>query len=226
MTLHIDGLSVELTRKKVKNLRLSIHPPDGQICITAPHSFATENIIRFVREKRGWIDKQLASVNEKRALTPEQWVSGDSISIFGNRYTLEVAEDSAKAWVEPSASRIVLHMHTGSTTKQRQDMILNWCRELLRTEVEHYFPIWEEQTGLKCSSWQIRNMTTRWGSCNPKSGKIWLSLNLFNHPVVCLEYVILHELAHLKYPNHGAEFKEFIGSFMLDWKERRRLLNS
>ncbi|MBQ2277779.1 MAG: M48 family metallopeptidase, partial [Clostridia bacterium] len=86
-------------------------------------------------------------------------------------------------------------------------------------------PVWERKTGLFCDTWHIKNMKTRWGTCNPKARRVWLNLQLARKPEECLEYVILHELAHLKIPGHGRDFEAFLDRYMPDWREIRARLN-
>ena len=103
---------------------------------------------------------------------------------------------------------------------------MNFYRKILTEKISEYMPEWEALTELYSTSWQIKNMKTRWGTCNIKTGKIWFNLHLAEKPEICLEYVILHELAHLKVPNHGSEFKAFVSKYMPDWREIKKLLNA
>ena len=91
--------------------------------------------------------------------------------------------------------------------------------------IAKYLPKWEKTTGLYCSSWQSQYMTTKWGTCNPTSKKIWLNIQLAKKPIECLEYVILHELAHLKVHNHGPEFTAILDQYMPCWRDHRCRLN-
>lgn len=97
-------------------------------------------------------------------------------------------------------------------------------RAELSNLIEIILPKWESVTKLYCSAWQIRDMKTRWGSCNIQTGKIWFSLQLARQPIECIEYVVLHELIHLKIPGHGRDFKEMLDLFMPDWREKRKKL--
>ena len=99
-----------------------------------------------------------------------------------------------------------------------------WYREQLKAEAGKRLPEWEKRTGLYCDSWQTKNMKTRWGTCNPNARRIWLSVQLAKKPVECLDYVILHELTHLKVRNHGKDFWQAVERYMPDWRERRKLL--
>ncbi len=92
-------------------------------------------------------------------------------------------------------------------------------------KISELAPLWEQATGLFADEWRVRDMQTRWGSCNTVRKRIWLSLKLAPYPVCCLEYVIVHELCHLLVPNHGADFKALMDRFCPEWKKVKRLLN-
>ena len=112
-----------------------------------------------------------------------------------------------------------------STAKQRENWVNEWYRGLLKEQIERLLPKWEDITGLHPSNWQTKYMTTRWGTCNTNTGKIWLNLQLAKKPIDCLEYVILHELAHLKVRNHGEAFIAIMDEYMPYWRETRKKLN-
>lgn len=185
MQLVIDGIPVEVNRKKIKNMYLYVKPPEGAVSVSAPLRMSRQNIERFVREKRGWIEK-----------------SRDS---FRRQY--EERKDGAETGEE--------HMPQ-IRPLDAQD------REALRELISCLLPKWEERTGLHCSCWQIRDMKTRWGTCNTQTGKLWFALMLARQPRECVEYVILHELAHLYEPSHNERFKSFLDQYMPDWRQIRR----
>ena len=122
-------------------------------------------------------------------------------------------------------NKAILSVRKESTAKQREKFVNEWYRSLLKTEVEKYLPKWEAITGLYCDSWQSKYMTTKWGTCNTSTRKIWLNLQLAKKPIECLEYVILHELAHLKVKNHGPDFVAILDLYMPYWRECKKMLN-
>jgi hypothetical protein len=95
----------------------------------------------------------------------------------------------------------------------------------LKAEVERVLPIWEKRTGLKATSWQTKYMTTRWGTCNKETGKIWLNVQLAKKTLECLDYIILHELIHLEEKNHNERFILLMDKHMPNWREVRKTLN-
>ena len=117
-------------------------------------------------------------------------------------------------------------MPEGRGTDERESAVLDWYRERLSEAIGQRLPLWENATGLRCASWRIKRMKTRWGSCNTREGRIWLNLYLAQTPTYCLDYVLLHELCHLRFADHGAGFKALLDSHMPDWRQRRKLLNS
>lgn len=176
MELVIDGIPVEVNRKKIKNMYLYVKPPAGEVSVSAPMRMPRERIERFVREKRDWIEKR----RKRYAEQPFQPESGET-----------------KPYSEAE-------------------------RAALKEQIARLLPKWEERTGLHCAGWQIRDMKTRWGSCSTQTKKIRFALMLARQPEECVEYVILHELAHLYEPSHNARFKAFLDGYMPGWREIRK----
>jgi predicted metal-dependent hydrolase len=120
---------------------------------------------------------------------------------------------------------IILTVQEDSTAAKRGNLVREWYRELLKTKIAQSMPEWECKTGLRSSGWQTRYMKTRWGTCNTKTGKIWLNVRLAEKPPECLEYVILHELAHLVERTHNERFVSFMDAHMPEWRRIKAELN-
>lgn len=145
--------------------------------------------------------------------------------MWGKQYFLQVDYSYKGNSLVLSGNKAILTVRKESTTKQREAFINEWYRGMLKEQIEKSLPVWEQRTGLYCSSWQTKYMTTRWGTCNTNTGKIWLNLQLSKKPLECLDYVILHELTHLKIRNHGKDFVAFMDAQMSYWKEIKKQLN-
>ena len=154
-----------------------------------------------------------------------KYVSGEELYVFGKPYLLKVKHGCKRNSLMLQGNEAILTVRKESTVKQREAFINEWYRALLKEQIGVYLPKWEKITGLYSDSWQIKNMKTRWGTCNTRIRKIWLNLQLAKKPVECLEYVILHELAHLKVPNHGKDFIAIMDQYMPDWRAVRARLN-
>lgn len=225
MNVLISDIQIEIIKKDIKNMHLSVLPPDGKVRVSAPNNLSDESIIMFVKTKLGWIKKQ----QEKFELQPRQsereYVSGETLYVWGHQYFLQVEYNQKKNSLVLEGNKAILSVRKESTAKQREKFVNEWYRSLLKTEVEKYLPKWEAITGLYCDSWQSKYMTTKWGTCNTSTRKIWLNLQLAKKPIECLEYVILHELAHLKVKNHGPDFVAILDLHMPYWRECKKMLN-
>ena len=147
-------------------------------------------------------------------------------NIFGKDYKLISKENINKNSIQIIDNSVVLTLKDNCTETQRINFIKNWYRNLLKDEIDILLPQLEKKTNIHCSTYGTRNMLTRWGSCSIKSKKIWLNLQLVQKPKKCLEYVILHELLHTKFPKHSQEFRDLQEQFMPNWKECHSLLNN
>lgn len=222
MTYYLDDIPVEVERKKIKNLHLYVKPPYGDVKVTAPKYVSDKEIKAFIEARRDWI---IENVEKIKAVPVISYDTGDRIPIWGEFYTLSVLEDTRYSLTAHENGTADLIVREGCTQEQKEAFIIEWYRKELTERVEILLPKWEAYTGLHCSGWQSKDMKSRWGTCNTKTKKIWLNVRLAEHPVECLEYVILHELAHTVVPNHGSEFKNILNEFMPEWKQYRKLLN-
>lgn len=197
MILELQGIEIEIVRKNVKNMNLSVLPPDGRVRISVPFAVSDRQVSAFVESKLAWIVKHRKLVID-RSSAPNAG-SGSSGGFGPGRFT-------PKAEAE---RRALIDRH----------------RLTLTPLIEHYISLWEARTGLCADKWQLRDMKTRWGSCTPRTKSIRFSVWLAEKPPELIEYVVLHELAHLKIPNHGEEFKAFLSQYMPDWRIRQKRLN-
>ncbi len=225
MQIVVSNISVEVIRKNIKNMHLAVLPPDGRVRVSAPTQLTDEAITMFVRTKLGWIKKQQEKFQQQPRQSERQYVSGETLYVWGKQYFLQVEYSYKGNALTLSGDKAILTVRKESSPKQRGSFVNEWYRSLLKQEVAKYLPKWEKTTGLYCDSWQSKYMTTKWGTCNPTSKKIWLNIQLAKKPIECLEYVILHELAHLKEHNHGPEFTAILDQYMPYWRDHRRRLN-
>lgn len=206
-------------------MHLAVLPPDGRVRVSAPTQLTDEAITMFVRTKLGWIKKQQEKFQQQPRQSERQYVSGETLYVWGKQYFLQVEYSYKGNALTLSGDKAILTVRKESSPKQRGSFVNEWYRSLLKQKVAKYLPKWEKTTGLYCSSWQSKYMTTKWGTCNPTSKKIWLNIQLAKKPIECLEYVILHELAHLKVHNHGPEFTAILDQYMPYWRDHRCRLN-
>ena len=222
-TLDAGGIRFRVSRRRIRNINLYVKPPDGRVEISAPLGVSDETIAAFVRQKAAWIRSKQAALRERIPRPPRRWASGETLFLWGREYLLRVEE--GKWSLRPEGEEILFTVKPGSTAEEREAWIREWYRDCMIRRTEILLPAWSERTGLVPSSWQTKYMKTRWGSCNTVTGKIWLNPRLAAKPPECLDYVILHELAHLRVRDHGPDFRAILDRFMPGWKEIRRRLN-
>ena len=225
MQMEISGIKIEVQKKNIKNLHLVVAPPEGRVRVSAPMYLSDESIAMFVRTKLGWIKKQQEKFKKQPRQTEREYVSGETLYVWGQQYFLRVDYSYKGNSLVLEGNEAILTVRKESTASQREAFVNEWYRALLKEKIETYLPRWEKITGLHCDSWQTKYMTTRWGTCNTNTGKIWLNLQLAKKPIECLEYVILHELTHLKVRNHSKEFVALMDQYMPYWREIKKLLN-
>ena len=225
MIVTINGIPIRINRKTIKNMHLYVKPPDGHVEVSAPWSLSDESVEMFIRSKIGWIKRQQENFSSQQRQTKREYVSGEAFYLWGVQYYLLVNYSNKGNSLVIDGDKAILTVRKESSALQRENYVNEWFRATLKKEVERLMPKWERQTGLHPNSWQTKNMTTRWGTCNVQSKKIWLNLQLAKKPVECLEYIILHELAHLKEKKHNAAFVAIVDRYMPNWKDVRKKLN-
>lgn len=226
MYIEISGIPVEVNRKNIKNLHLSVLPPYGKVRVSSPMHLSDESISMFVRTKLGWIKKQKEKFDIQPRQSERQYVSGETLYVFGQQYFLRVEYSYKGNSLVLSGNDAILTVRKESTVRQRESYVNEWYRELLKEKISLYLPKWEKTTGLHCDSWRTKYMTTRWGTCNIEKKRLWFNLQLAKKPLECLEYVILHELAHLKEKTHNKDFVAILDSYMPNWREVKSKLNN
>ena len=222
--LNISGIPIEVCKKDIKNMHLYVKPPNGNVVVSAPLTMSDEAIERFVRTKASWIKKQVAKFDNQPRQSEREYVSGETLFVWGKRHYLQTEYGNKNSLVL-SGDRAVLTVRKESTAEHRENFVREWYRELLKAEIARLLPKWEKATGLKATGWQTKYMTTRWGTCNIKTGKIWLNLQLAKKTPECLEYVILHELVHLVEKTHNERFVSLMDKYMPMWREVKTTLN-
>ena len=224
MQLKMSDVTVEIIRKDIKNMHLRVQPPDGRVVLSVPHSVSDAAIDGFVASKLAWIRRQRADVAAQMRQTQREGVTGETMYVWGKQCFLAVVEGVSYS-IDIAGQNARFTVRAGSSSEQREAHMREWYREELCREVERLLPVREERTGYKVCERKTKYMKTRWGSCNPNARRIWLNVQLAKYPIECLEYVILHELAHFVEKSHGSEFIAVMDEFMPAWRSIRKELN-
>jgi predicted metal-dependent hydrolase len=221
----VGGIPVQVIRKPIKNLHLSVCPPEGHVRVAVPLHITDDNVRLAVISRLKWIKTQQASFQSQPRQSPREMVTGESHYVFGKRYRLEVIERCGRHEVVIKNNNTLQLFVKPGTSKLNRALVLNeWYRQQLKIKIPIPLDRWEPLIGEHISNWGIKKMKTKWGSCNIAQKRIWLNLELVKKPIDCLEYVLVHELVHLLERNHGEQFKAYMDSFLPRWQQNRDTL--
>ena len=224
--LQLGSVEALVVRKPVKNLHLSVLPPNGRVRITAPENMKDDAIRTLISLRIPWIKKQQSKFTGQERQTKRGYVSGESHYLFGKRYRLEVVfKDVAPTVFLKGKNKIVLQVRPKTSVTKKNEVMMGWYRDQLRVLVEEMMPVWQKKIGVKVSHWGIKQMKTRWGTCNHKRARILINLELAKKPKHCVEYVVVHELVHLIERNHNEKFIQKMKENLPKWKSAKGDLN-
>lgn len=223
----ISDLTVEFVRKDIKNVHLSVSPPEGKVRLSAPLSMTEDNARLAVVTRWSWIRKKQKQFAAQRRETYREYIDGESHFFDGYRYLLSVVETDGAARVRVKGNgRIELSCRKGTNHAARQKAFDFFYRLHLQFLVEQKLSAYCSGLKVKIPEVRIQRMRTKWGSCNAKTRRILINLELAKKPSACFDYILAHELTHLRVRHHSSEFRALLESVMPDWDHRRDILNS
>ena len=226
--IEIHGRKVILNRKKMKYIRLRVDPITAEIRISAPTWSSKNEICKMFIENILWVDDQVLRAEKNKINRENKFKTGACVQIWGENYRLVVANEprTTGSIIHHADKTVTLHVATDFTSEMVAQCIDEMYRNLLREVVFEYLQLWSPVVGVKVPKVTLRKMKTRWGSCNATLQKINLNIMLVQYPTKCLEYVIVHELAHLIESNHSQRFWNIVDKAMPEWKTYHNHLNT
>lgn len=224
-TIDLGNIAVDVVLKDIKNIHLSVHPPEGKVRIAAPERMNVDTIRLFAISKLGWIKRQQRKLREQERETPREFVGRESHFVWGKRYLLNIIEENAPPSVELKHNQMFLRVRPGADDNKRNEVVENWYRTRVKAATQELIEKWEPTIGVTVCGFYVQRMKTRWGSCNSQAQTVRLNTDLAKKPRECLEYIVVHEMIHILEPTHNERFQELMGRFMPDWEHRREVLN-
>ncbi len=221
----IGNIKIEVEHKDIKNLHLSVYPPNGYVRIAAPCKLDLDTIRIYALSKLDWIKKQQTKFIEQERETEREYLNRETHLYKGERYLLRISENNKTNSVNIEHDALVVYVRGKKEGKNIQSIIEGWYRQELKKSAEPLIKKWENIIGVKVNEFSIRKMKTRWGSCDIKTGKIGLNIELIKKPIDCLEYIIVHEIIHLFERTHNHNFTAYMNKYLPQWKEIRTELN-
>lgn len=223
--IDLGEIAVDVVKKDIKNIHLGVYPPSGKVRISAPLRMDLDTIRVFAITKLGWIKSQQQKLREQERETPREYLDRESHYVWGRRHLLKVIEKDAAPAVALKHNKMILQIRPATSCERRQAILNAWYREKLRKAVPTLIEKWEPLMGVKVERFFVQKMKTKWGSCSPSSKGIRLNTELAKKPPECLEYIVVHEMAHLLEPTHNTRFISLMDQFMPKWRFYKDELN-
>jgi len=225
--LVIGNIEAVVVQKNIKNLHLSVLPPNGMVKVTAPIG-TKEDVIRvFLTSKSSWIKKQQVKYINQRRQFKREYVTGETHYYLGQPYRLIVKNDADKNKIYIKGKRtIMLEVKSKTSNTQKERIVTEWYRVELKNLLNELIKKWQPKFKTSPESWKIRRMKTKWGSYNTKTNKILINLELIKKPYNCIEYVVVHEWLHLIEPKHNKHFVELLDKYLPNWRARKEELDA
>jgi hypothetical protein len=223
--LQLNDITIEVVLKDIKNVHLSVFPPNGRVRIAAPLRMNMDTIRIYAISKLGWIKTQQQKFMDQVRETPREYLYKEGHYFMGRRYLMKIVEHDAPPCVVLKHHTIELYVRPNTDIPKRQIIMDEWYRQELKIVAPPIIEKWEKQMGVTINELAIKKMKTKWGTCNREAKRIWLNLELAKKPVHCIEYIIVHELAHLLERTHNDNFVAIMNTFLPEWKHLKNELN-
>ena len=222
----INDLSIDVVRKNIKNMHLSVYPPSGRVRIAAPLNIDDEAVRLFAISKLSWIKKNQRKFENQDRQSPRKFAERESHYFQGKRYLLRVIEHNAPSKVQlKTKTYIDLFVRPETSIEQRQIILNEWYRKELKKQIPLIIKKWEKIIQVVVNDWGVKQMKTKWGTCNIEEKRIWIHLELAKKPSQCLEYIVVHEMIHLLERHHNDRFLYYMDKYMPQWKLYKEELN-
>lgn len=223
----ISDITIKIKRKhNLKNLYIRVNPPKGDVEVSSPTSVGDDEIKLFLLKRMPEISKVRKRMQDQERQSKREFVSGESHYLWGKLYRLQVIHQGGKYNITKYPRKIIMTIPEGTDTKIREKLMNNWYRKELTRVLESFIPDCEEKTKVNANEYKIKNMKTKWGTCNIDKKRIWINLQLVKKPMECLQYVLIHELVHLIEKNHTNKFYALVEEFYPTWKEAKKSLDT
>ncbi|MDR1278845.1 MAG: M48 family metallopeptidase [Treponema sp.] len=224
-TYKLGDIPVTIEYKNIKTLRMTVYPPDGRVCISAPKNAAWEFIRTFAVSKIPWIEKHREKFR-RNAMAGNHFQNHEIHYVWGAPYKLELVERRGHPKIILEENVLRLHVRPDTSKDQKQKILDNWYRRLIRDAVPRFIEKWEPVIGVAVKGVYLRKMKSHWGSCNCRKQTIRLNTELAKKPPECLEYVIVHEMVHIIEPSHNRDFYRLMTEHLPAWKLIRKKMNA
>lgn len=222
----VNNIPVEVEWKQIKNIHLTVYPPDARVHISAPVNMQPDSIRLYIISKLEWIHKRMEMIRNQARQSEREYVSGENHYFKGIRYRLNVVYHQAPPVVKISGTQFInLYVRENATTEKRAEVMREWYRAELKETLKPLVEKWEDILQVQARHWKVKQMKTLWGSCNHKTQRIIFNLELIKKPTHCIEYIVAHEMTHLQERLHNARFTAILDAHIPNWRSLKNELN-
>jgi predicted metal-dependent hydrolase len=221
----LGDITVSVVQKEIKNLHLSVFPPNGRVHISAPKRMEMDTIRIYTISKLAWIKKQQYKFKNQSREVPRDYLTKESHYYLGKRYLLKVIELDTVPIVNLTHDTIELYVRPNSSREKKKEILEAWYRERLKETLAELIVKWEKKMKIKVSEFGVKKMRTKWGTCNREAKRVWFNFELVKKPINCIEYIVVHEMVHFKERNHNDKFVSLMNNYLSEWKYLKNELN-
>ncbi len=223
--MHLGDLQVDVVKKDIKNIHLSVYPPTGRVRIAAPLRMSTDVIRAFAIGKLGWIRQHQRKLQTQPREPQRVFLDRESHYVWGKRYMLRLVEVDEAPSVFVKHSKLVLMVRPGTSMERKEAMLDAWYRDQVRAALPELINRWERTLNVSVARTFVQRMKTKWGGCNPSKRTLRFNSELAKKPIECLEYIVVHEMMHLLEPTHNSRFLDLLDLHLPRWRHSRDTLN-
>lgn len=222
----ISNITIDVIRKEIKNIHLAVYPPTGRVRLAAPLNVNEDAIRLFAISRLGWIKRNQRKFKGQERISQREYKQRESHYFQGRRYLLNIIESNKTPEVVLKNKKFIeMHIRPETPVSKRHEIMSKWYRGQLKKQIPEIIQKWEKILKIHVADWQVKQMKTKWGSCNIEKKRIWLNLELAKKPVHCLEYIIVHEMVHFLERHHNERFLYNMDKHLPNWRQIKNELN-
>jgi len=226
----LEQHTLEYTQRRSRRRSIGFVIDEAGLTVTAPKWVTIAQIEEAVHEKQHWIFSKIAEMRERRALVPEvRWESGGILPFLGAPVTLRIVHGASARGqtihLDATTAELHIALPPSASAQQLKDRVQGWMQAEARRLFQERLEVYGERLGVHHRVLRLSSATTRWGSCSA-DGKILLNWRLVHFPLSSIDYVVAHELAHLKEMNHGPRFWQTVADLLPGFESARAHLKN
>ncbi|MBU1195875.1 MAG: M48 family metallopeptidase [Proteobacteria bacterium] len=223
--IEIEGYGIKIIRKNIRHIYFKLDPRTKTMIVSAPKQIGTDQLNQVILSKTQWVLKQVSKPSESKINIKEDVSFDKPVLFLGRKYPVRIFYQTGHPFIEKTEQYLAVYIHPDARISDIQDLLDTWYRKELKRLIVPIIEKWQPVLNVQIKEFNVKKMKTRWGSCNIKACRIWLNFYLIKLDHRLLEYVVVHEMAHLLEKGHNARFKNLMTQFIPQWPEYKKQLN-